>query len=171
MRNENMKVMRQSTYETCLACCLLMMVGKTKKDEIEIWRHGWKFNYLIGQLNYVASKYGKKFKVYVENKHYFNQLQKQKSKSVKLVNKKIDARLLSELLKDSKVIIYLDNYYLQKIIHTPHFILAIGKSKEKIELADPYDGKLKKMPTKTIIRAIISLRNYLRYSPPLIRLG
>jgi hypothetical protein len=36
-----------------------MMTGKTRKDEIEIWKHGWKFNYLIGQLNYIANKYKK----------------------------------------------------------------------------------------------------------------
>lgn len=165
-----MKVIRQSTYETCLACCLLMMVGKTKKDEIEIWRHGWKFNYLIGQLNYVASKYGKTFEVYVENKYYFNQLQKQKGKGVKLMQMKIDAKLLSALLEDGKVIVYLDNYYLQKILHVPHFILATKKSEGNIEMVDPYDGKLEKIPTKIISKAIIGLRNHLRYSPVLIRM-
>ena len=59
-----------------------MMADGARKDEIEIWRHGWKFNYLIGQLNYAASQYGVKFEAYVENKYYFSQLQNQKRKGV-----------------------------------------------------------------------------------------
>ena len=79
-----MKPIKQSTYETCLTCCLLMLAGKSKKDEIEIWKHGWKFNYLIGQLNFVSSKYNKKVTAYIENKYYFNELKKQVGKNVKI---------------------------------------------------------------------------------------
>lgn len=163
-----MKVIKQSTYETCLPCCLLMVVEKNKKDEIEIWKQGWKFNYLIGQLNYVANKYGQKFEVYVENKYYFNRLEKQKGKGIKLVNKKIDVRLLSKLLKNSKIVVYLDNYYIQKIIHAPHFLVALRRIKDRLEIADPFDGKLKKVSMNIISKGIISLRNHLRYSPVLI---
>lgn len=171
MRDKNMRVIKQSTYETCLACCLIMMAGKARKDEIAIWQHGWKFNYLIGQLNYVADKYDDGTEVYVENKYYFNQLRRQKGNRVKLINRKIDVKLLSRLLKNGKVIIYLDNYYLQKILHVPHFVLAIRQLKDKFEIADPYDGKLKKIPGKIIDKAIISLRKHLKYSPALIRMG
>jgi len=163
-----MKVIKQSTYETCLPCSLLMMAGRGNRDEIEIWRHGWKFNYLIGQLNYVASKYKKRIVAYVENKYYFNQLQRQKSSGVKLVNKKIDAKLLSKLLEDSKVIVYLDCYYLQKILHAPHFVVALNQDKYSIEIADPFDGRLKKIPKDIIKKGISSLRNHLKYSPVLI---
>lgn len=145
-----------------------MMMGETNKDEIKIWNHGWKFNYLIGQLNYVANKYKKEIIAYIENKHYFNQLQKQKNRRVKLINKKIDIKLVTKLLEWGGVIVYLDNYYLQKIIHTPHFVLVIGRTKDTMKLIDPYDGKIKKVPVKIISKAIISLRNKLRYSPVLI---
>ncbi len=163
-----MKPIRQSTYETCLACCLLMIIERAKKNEVGIWKHGWRFNYLIGQLNYVASKYGKKFEVYIENKYYFNQLQNQKGRGIKLINKKIDAKLLSKLLENGKVIVYLDNYYLQKILHAPHFVMALGQKKDLIEVADPFDGKLKKISVSTIKKGINSLRNHLKYSPVLI---
>lgn len=163
-----MKIIKQSTYETCLPCCLLMVVGKTRKDEIEIWKHGWKFNYLIGQLNFVANKYKKEIIAYVENKYYFSQLQKQKGDGVKLVNEKIDAKLLSKLLEDGRVIVYLDCYYLQKVLRAPHFVVAVRQVKDDIEIADPFDGKIKRIPIRVIERAISSLRNHLKYSPVLI---
>ena len=163
-----MKIIKQSTYETCLACCLLMMVGTIKKDEIEIWKHGWKCNYLMGQLNYVADKHNKIFKVYVENEYYFNQLKKQKNKNIQLVNKKIDIKFLSHLLQEGNAIVYLDNYYQLKFLHTPHFVIASKRIENNIEIVDPYDGVVKNVSAKTIGKAIINLRNHLGYSPVLI---
>ncbi|HBE90922.1 MAG: hypothetical protein A3E37_00520 [Candidatus Andersenbacteria bacterium RIFCSPHIGHO2_12_FULL_46_9] len=163
-----MEIIKQSTYETCLACCLLMMADKKEEDEIEIWKHGWKFNYLIGQLNYVAREYEKEIGAYVENEYYFKELQKQRGKRVRLTNKKIDTNLISRLLQDGKVIVYLDCYYLQKVVHAPHFVMAVKQEKEFIEIADPFDGKLKKINEGIISKAIDSLRNHLKYSPILI---
>ena len=163
-----MKIIKQSTYETCLPCCLLMVTGKKRKDEIEIWKHGWKFNYLIGQLNYVANKYKKEIIAYVENRYYFSQLQKQKSNAVKLINEKINPKLLSKLLEDGNVIVYLDCYYLQKILHAPHFVVALNQDNDFIKIVDPADGRLKKISRVTIKKGIGSLRNHLKYSPVLI---
>lgn len=163
-----MKILKQSTYETCLASCLLMIADGPRKDEIEIWKHGWKFNYLIGQLNYIAGKYGKKIEAYVENKYYFSQLQKEKNRRIHLVNKKIDALLINKLLKKGKVIVYFDIYYLQHILHAPHFILAIEQNGDFIKIADPSDGKVKKISMGTIEKGIAGLRNHLKYSPVLI---
>jgi hypothetical protein len=162
--------MKQSTYETCLACCLLMAVDGPQKDEIEVWKHGWKFNYLIGQLNYVAEKYGKKFEVYVENKYYFNQLLQQKNKNIILLNKKIEGRLLNKFLEEGDAIVYIDNYYLQKILHTPHFVIAKKRVGGAIEIVDPFDGRKKRIPVAVVNKAITSLRNHLKYSPILIRM-
>lgn len=166
-----MKVIKQSTYETCLPCCLLMMSGNNKKDEIEIWKHGWRFNYLIGQLNYVSNKYNKNIKSYIENKYYFNQLQKQKNNKIELINKKIDLKLINDLLKKSKVIVYVDCYYLYKILHAPHFVIVLKMDKNFIEIADPSDGKRKKIPVEILKKSIVSLRNHLKYSPVLITIG
>ena len=154
-----MKIIKQSTYETCLPCCLLMMSNKGNKDEIKIWKQGWRFNYLIGQLNYVARKYGKAIKAYIQN---------QKEDGVELVNKKITIALIDELLVKGNVIIYIDNYYLQGILHAPHFVMALRRIEKIIEIVDPFDGKLKKIPADTIQKGIISLRNHLKYSPVLI---
>lgn len=164
-----MKTIKQSTYETCLPCCLLMMSEKTAKDEVEIWKQGWKFNYLIGQLNYVAKKYNKNITTYIEYKKYFNQLQKQKQKGVVLINKKIDLKLLFKLLEQQKVIIYIDGYYPYKpnagYVHCPHFVIALKKDGSFVEIADPWDGKTKKWSINDVKKGIISLRNHLKYSP------
>ena len=170
-RRDDMKIIKQTTYETCLASVLLMLISESwsRNKEIEIWKHGWEFNYLIGQLNYVAKKYKKNFVVYIENRYYFKKLQKEKSGEIKLVNSKIDIRLIEKLFKSGSVIVYLDNYYLRKIVHAPHFVLAEKCKDDTIEIADPYDGKRKKISGKIINKAIISLRNHLKYSPVLIR--
>jgi hypothetical protein len=142
-----------------------MIADGARKDEIEIWKHGWKFNYLIGQLNYVANKYSVKFEVYVENKYYFDQLQKQKRRDVTLVNKKIDVALIDKLLKKGTVIVYLDNYVFQKVLHAPHFVLALGHRAALMEIADPFDGKVKKISASSIRKGIRDLGNHLKYSP------
>jgi len=147
-----------------------MATGGPRKDEIEVWRHGWKFNYLIGQLNYAAEKYGKKFEAYIENKYYFNQLQKQKSGGVALMNKKISVKLINQLLKHGEVIVYLDIFYLENILHAPHFVLALGQDNNSLKIADPSSGKVGKIPVKTIQKGINGLRSYLRYSPVLVML-
>lgn len=166
-----MKIIKQSTYESCLSCCLLMLTQNDSKHEIEVWKHGWKFNYLIGQLNYVANKFKTKIEAYVENKYYFGQLNLEKNKNVNLINKKVGIKLLKNLLDFGEVIVYLDCFYLQKILHAPHFVVATKKSGNGIEIIDPADGKIKIISTKIISKAMISLRNRLKYSPILVRLS
>lgn len=163
-----MKILKQSTYETCLPCCLLMITRKGNRDEINIWKHGWKFNYLIGQLNYVSNKYSRNIRAYVENKYYFNQLQLEKNSSVQLLNKRISINLLDNLLEKGEVIIYLDVFYLQHILHAPHFVLGLRRKGDCIEIADPADGKIKLISVIILEKAIESLRNHLKYSPVLI---
>lgn len=166
-----MRIIKQSTYETCLPCSLLMITGKNKKYEIEIWKHGWKFNYLIGQLNFVSKKFKTKFKAFIENRYYFGQLQKQKNQKISLVNQKVNFNLLRKLLKHGKVIIYLDLFFLFKVIHAPHFIVANKIIGNNIEIADPADGKVKLISLETLNKAIISLRNHMKYSPVLVVLN
>lgn len=163
-----MNLIKQSTYESCLPCCLLMVTGNDNKDEIEVWKHGWQFNYLIGQLNYVSGLYNKKIEAYIENEYYFDELQFQKSENVSLINKQIDLDLVHDLLKSGEVIVYLDCYYLQGILHAPHFVVTTRQTREGFEIADPADGKLKIISIKTMQDAVESLRDHLKYSPVLV---
>jgi hypothetical protein len=149
-----------------------MLMDKTDgEDEIKIWKHGWKFNYLVGQLNYVASHYGKRLSAYIENPYYFRDLEKQKKKGVVLLNKKINIALLSQVLKEGKVIVYLDTYHLHGILHAPHFVIATRRVGDYIEIADPYDGKVKRVSVGVIKKSIDSLRKHLKYSPVLVTVG
>jgi len=159
-----MQPMKQSTYESCLSCCLLMLCGQSQKDEINVWKHGWEFNYLIGQLNFVTEKFDQR----IENEFYFNQLEKQKNNRVEFVNKKIDIVLIRELLESGPVIVYLDCYYLQKILHAPHFVLAVKCDENTVTIIDPRDGLQKTMPVNILEDSITSLRSHLLYSPVLV---
>lgn len=145
-----------------------MLTNKSRKDEIEIWKHGWKFNYLMGQLNFISKKHRIHLNAYIENKYYFNELRKQNNKYVCLQNQKVNFKLLAKLLKTSPVIVYLDCYLLQKVLHAPHFVLATKSAGKEIEIADPFDGKIKKIPVTLLSKAINSLRVHLRYSPVLV---
>jgi hypothetical protein len=145
-----------------------MVTGNDNKDEIEVWKHGWQFNYLIGQLNYVSGLYNKKIEAYIENEYYFDELQFQKSENVSLINKQIDLDLVHDLLKSGEVIVYLDCYYLQGILHAPHFVVTTRQTREGFEIADPADGKLKIISIKTMQDAVESLRDHLKYSPVLV---
>ena len=170
-RRDDMKIIKQTTYETCLASVLLMLISQSwsRNKEIEIWKHGWEFNYLIGQLNYIAKRYKKSFEVYIENQYYFRELRKEKNQGIELVNLKIGIKLIKKMLKTGSIIVHLDNYYLQKVVHAPHFVLAEKFNDSTIEIADPYDGQRKKISGKILNKAIINLRNHLKYSPVLIR--
>ncbi len=83
-------------------------------------------------------------------------------------NKKINKKLFSNLLENQKVIIYIDCFYLYKILHAPHFVVALRQSKNMIEIADPGDGKIKKISVEIIKKGIDSLRSHMKYSPVLI---
>jgi len=113
-------------------------------------------------------KYNKEIEAYIENKYYYNQLKKQKGAGVKLINKKIDLKLLSKLLEQGEIIVYLDCYYLYKILHAPHFVVALKQGRDIMEIADPGDGKIKKISLTTIKKGIYSLRSHLKYSHVLV---
>ena len=67
---------KQTTYESCLAVCLMHLINvqPNAEKELAIWQKGWTSNYLIRQLNYVSKEYEVNFKVYVGNKYYYDSL-------------------------------------------------------------------------------------------------
>lgn len=164
-----MKVIKQSTYETCLPACLLMLTNQAPnvKEEIRIWKSGWKFNYLSGQLNYL-SNHGYRFTVDIENKYYFHDLSKVIRRGTTLVRSQITQQHLKKRIANGPCVVYVDNYVFAKITHAPHFILALKEKNGEVMIADPWDGKIRKVLLKDIMRGIMSLRKHLLYSPVLI---
>lgn len=165
-----MKIIKQTTHDTCLPCALLMLVGGNKKDEIEVWKHGWNFNYLIGQLNFASKKYNKNLLAYIENKYYFGQISKQKKGKVDLKNAKINIDLIKKVIKDNKVAVYVDAYYPYVLgnLHCPHFWVVLEVNDKFVKVADPWYGKEMNVPINIFKKAIVSLRNHLKYSPVIV---
>lgn len=172
-----MKIYRQTTYETCLACCLLMLIREnySRAKEISIWENGWgvldfgrRFNFMIAQVSYVAKNYRKGFKIYIEEKNYYRELVKKKPYRIEIFNVKIDINLISKLIKENILIVYVDNFYLRKRNHSPHFILVIKQNKKSFLIGDPLRGRKIYVSKKVLIRAIRSLKNHLAFSPLVI---
>ena len=165
----------QSTFETCLAVDLLNLVGTeiSKKIEREVIDYALDFskdNFTIGHLDFVAQKFNVDLDFYVDNKPFFNFIKKFKfSNRVNLLKEKIDLKLIDRLIKISPVIVYLDSYYLWKVSHYPHFVIVIEKSKNGYKIFDPWDGKIKQINGTILSKAIINLRNLLKFCPQLIQ--
>ena len=171
---------KQSTCETCLPACLLVLLSSKiknidfKKEELEILVEGLKFtklDYAIGQVIYIVKKYKIKADIFIEFKNFFNQLNKLKlPKGVTLVNEKIDAKLLKTLLNKSFIIVYIDQFYIDHIYHFPHFIILISFSNDFVKIYDPWDGKTKIVQKICFMKGIQSLRNKWKISPKVIQL-
>lgn len=173
-----MKRLSQTTSETCLPISLIYLLLKMKKkvkrsEELNILIKGIKFtklDYSIGQLVYVAKKYKVRIKFYVEFKKFFEKLNKFRlPKNLELLNKKIDLNLLKELIKDGPLIVYVDDFYIRRVIHYPHFVVLLDIN-ESVKFFDPWDGKIKKIDKKRFIKGIQSLRNKLKFSPKVIQI-
>jgi len=170
---------KQSTCETCLPTCLLVLLsskGKNinfEKEELKILVEGLRFtklDYAIGQVAYVVKKYGVQANVFIEFKNFFNQLNKLPlPKGLTLVNGKIDAKLLKTLLNKSFVIVYIDQFYIGHTYHFPHFIILISFD-DFVKIYDPWGGKIKIVQKTRFMKGIQSLRNKWKISPKVIQL-
>ncbi|RMG82926.1 MAG: hypothetical protein D6707_01955, partial [Bacteroidetes bacterium] len=91
------------------------------------------------------------------------------SNKINLIQEKINLKLINKLIKISPVIVYVDSYYLWKVSHYPHFIIVVEKSKNGYKIFDSWDGKIKQVNSNVLSKAIISLRNLLKFCPQLIQ--
>lgn len=165
-----MKSYKQSTYETCLAVCFmnLLEIIPTRKKEIEIWKHGWNFNFLSGQLNYIAKKYKKNLSLIIDNKYYAKKLSEELLKNIHLSSQNVTVPFLENLVNENFVILYMDNFYLQRIVHYPHFVLITGQTGGNFIITDSWDGTIKMIDKKIVKKSILSLKKNLGFSPLVI---
>ncbi len=165
----------QTTFETCLAVNLLNLIGVkiSKKLERKVIDYALDFskeNFTIGHLDFIAKEFNVGLDFYVDNKTFFNFMRELKfSNKINLIQKKIDLKLINKLIKISPVIVYVDSYYLWKVSHYPHFIIVIEKSKNGYNIFDPWDGKIKRIDSNVLSKAISGLRNILKICPQLIQ--
>jgi uncharacterized protein YvpB len=163
---------KQTTYETCLAVALLLLlkIKPTKSREIAVWKAGWAFNFLTGQINYIYKKHHHKLDVYIENKKYLKDIKPHFLPGISVTNAKIDIHSIDAELSKGPVIIYIDNFFIQKIVHAPHFILLEKLSDKYYKFSDPWDGKVKTISKVSLQKAIAGLRKHLKFSPIMIAL-
>lgn len=166
------KSYKQKTCEGCLPALLLMLIGKKDhlESELDLLMGGFRRNrenYAIGILHHFVSKYGKQAKVYVHNKYFFKKLQTLVTSSdIQLKHERINLQLMNKL--QPPFILYLDDRILRKSIHYPHFVVVERQYNNKFVLIDPWDGRRKWLSEKKLMRAVLSLKNYLKFCPLLI---
>ncbi len=166
---------KQTTSDSCLPVCLLILRGQTfsQEDEIELFINGAKSfrdNYALGILDFFSTKYKINAEVYVDNKYYFKFLRKFISNGkVNLVNQKITPKFIKE--NKTPFILYLDKHFLGSYEHSPHFVIVENCSNEDYYIVDPWFGKRRKIKREVVLDAVGSLRSHLRFCPFLIKLA
>ncbi len=163
----------QSTYETCLVCCLLAEITQINKDiELDCIIHSLKFSkkdFVGGHLDFIEKNFNKKLIRIVDNKFYFeNYVEKSTSDLSPVQINKINLNLINKFIEKSRIIIYLDNYFLHKEVHFPHFVTILKKADNSYLIYDPWDGNEKVIEGKILSKAISSLRNNLKFCPQMI---
>ncbi|HLF55107.1 MAG TPA: hypothetical protein VI612_05305 [Candidatus Nanoarchaeia archaeon] len=140
----------QSTFEGCLAVCLFRLIGLevTPKKELACLVHSLKlskWDFVKGHLDYISKNSNIKLK-----RHFCKK-----------------SNEIDKILKNSPLILNIDDYMLRKVIHYPHFILIKKKVEGGYRIFDPWDGKNKFLNSKFLSRAIIELRK-LKFQPQVI---
>jgi len=170
-----MKTYKQTTCKTCLASSLLLLINEKpdQKKEMEILTNGLKFtkwNYSIGQLNFIAKKYKKNVVIYIGDKKLINLFRRLPiSKRIKVILENINLKLIRKLIK-KPLIAYVDDYLFRRELHYPHFIVIWKLEKNKFIITDPWDGKIKRLTPIELVKGINILKNTLKFSPQLIQI-
>lgn len=178
---------KQKHPETCLAKCLMILLEKAKnkkipdKYELELLVFSLKYgreNIARGHLEKIVKDFKVKINWYVDSKIFFDFVKKMNlPKQISLKQEKIKLNFIDKIL-EKPIILYLNRihlwskkYGLYYRYHYPHFIIVNKKIGDFYEIIDPDDGKIRKLESKNLSKAIISLRNHLWMSPQIIQLS
>jgi hypothetical protein len=171
----------QTTYESCLACCLLQGVGLrmpitiTREAEFECLLFSLRFSkedFVLGHLEFVARRFNiSTTRIVEENKLYRRVRDMKCSAQIETQQANVEAQLLEELLTRGPVITYLDAFHLFGCYHYPHFVTVLRRHRDTYVIFDTWDGLEKRVLAKKLWTAIDSLRTYLRFSPQLLLVG
>lgn len=177
---------KQKHPETCLAKCLLILIGKLKNvrlesnKELDLLLYSLKYgreNIARGHLEKAARDFGVKIKWIVDSRVFYDFTKKGEiPKGVSLENKKINAMLISKIIGDP-LILYIDRFYLWERgdglyhkYHYPHFIIVLEKSGGGYKIIDPEKGKVRIVSPVILSRSISGLRNCLWISPQIMQI-
>lgn len=172
---------RQSTNQSCLPACLLMLfyIGKnhqiTEKEDQNLIIEGllqFRDYYPLGILEAFVSRYKIPVEVLVDN-IYFTKVLKSWvfSKSINIKNSPIRQNI-SHKLKSAfgPFIVFIDGFYLCRGPHTPHFVIVEKVLNQKIVIIDPWFGKRFYWSIEKLQESIASLKTHIRFCPISIEL-
>ncbi len=165
----------QTTYETCLACCLLQAVGNiSRKLEMDCINHSMRFSkedFVIGHLDFIARKFRVDISRIVDNMQFYDYVKKTRTSSrIRTHAAKIDTKLVRKLL-EKKPIIYIDSYYLFRRYHYPHFVTVLAASGSRYRIFDTWEGKERLIEGRALAKSISSLRNHIKLCPQIMLVG
>jgi len=154
---------KQTTVESCLACCLLqashIYAGRhiRKGDEHRLLFYGLKFSrddFVAGHLWLFEREFGLKTNRYVHNRRLYDFLKA--GMKTEMVQKKICIRFIDEVLKDSLAAIVIDKFPLLGDFHYPHWILLLEKKGKGYVCYEPREGIVRNISERLLKEALIS---------------
>ncbi len=172
MKKKFIKKYKQSTVESCLACCLLTLIGQkpTRAKEISMLFDALQYNpddFVTGHIEHVMRKYKKELIRYVHNNPLYNHLKKARCKE-KVVQRKIDMNIIDELLHRGTIAISLNARHFGKVYHYPHWVLLLNKKRKKYVVYDPHTGIVNTITEKRLKESIKSYLIRLWMAPQII---
>lgn len=166
------KPFRQTTWDSCLAVCLLLLARQkvTRQKEISLLidsLKGPRDSFALSLLEAFVKKYKRDVEVYADNKAFCSFLKSRtRSPKIHLKHKFIDKNFIEEHIEP--FILYVDGHFLKTPTHYPHFVIIEGETSKKYLVIDPWIGNRRKVPKSVIYDAVGSLKDYLKFCPLMI---
>lgn len=166
----------QTYHHSCLATVLLMIAGyKDQKLEKVIYIEGEKRDYgfyLNGMLTSFVKHTDKSLNVFVDNKFLTKKLTnnlKSLSSKIKVIHQPISTKIVSKIVREKPLVLYIDNQFLGDYSHTPHFVVANKiRDDKRFEVFNTVDGRKRYMTDNVLNDAILSLKKHIKMCPVII---
>lgn len=171
---------QQTDYDTCLACCLLMLRSYLYPNQ-KIDKNLGKQLYVhaFGQYHtaHFSLKYAKAmisiFKdvsitIWIHNLQFSNHLKKisRKEKNITVKHSRIDIHFIHAFLKkNTPVILMTDMLHINHDVHDTHYVVIAEKTKRYFRILDPAQKDIRYITHEQLTHAIHGLTYQLLWSP------
>lgn len=169
------KPYKQTLTHSCLVASFLMILEAeknqkfTKKDEQELTLKGSQRTYsfyMTGIATEIAKKYNTKITFLADNKFFTNILKNSlENKNISVRHQKITLDLICKLLEKNVLICHIDIHGLGDYSHSSHFIVIEKVKGNFFTIIDPWSGDKKNISKKTLLKAILELKNNVKMCP------
>ncbi|MDI6737637.1 MAG: hypothetical protein QME12_03915 [Nanoarchaeota archaeon] len=175
---------KQTTSESCLACCLLQLryfhTGKkiTQKNERNMLFHALRYSrmdFVAGHLDFFEKQFSLKTRRYVHNKILYELVKNECKTDMQI--RKIDINFINEMTKAQLIALILDASLLYKHLynmipyHYPHWIVVYGKENNEYRIYEPWEGKECLIPERILKDSLKSFLCRLWGAPQMIILN